>query len=472
MEDNNQMIDTTDWISRLPDFIVHHILSFLESPPDLVRCSVLSKKWFDITASFPILDFKFSKFLKAIRAPGIPFDIEYGRVLFLKYVAYTTSRFCDQDVSAHTFNLYTVIKEPIQLDTVDRCVGLILKKGVKVFNIRIFINYSAEPVLGYRLPNTLLSASSLTSLTISKCEMPSSLMVDVVMFKSMKRLHIYNILVDEEMIKRLINSCPLLEEFGVHFCSGFERFCIYGHQNLQTLQIYYDRRLEIIDVEAPNLSNLRLLDWEGIGTPPMSLALCKKLKTLSYYSYDFASIIPHPEVCTDFISNLPFLENLFLGTPNKCNNLKLSSNSLKTLVLNSLCDLEKIEINAPNLLFFKYSPKSYTMQLISARSRRDLVEISDLGLLDPILLRDVEENDDWTIPTETELQDFVNAGDDLLWSDVREAMGGNEEIGPSTRSKRERYTDYDDETNVGVGLEEQVNALDDVDSDAEPVDCN
>ncbi|GJX16686.1 ribonuclease H domain-containing protein [Tanacetum coccineum] len=36
-------------------------------------------------------------------------------------------------------------------------------------------------------------------------------------------------------------------------------------------------------------------------------------------------------------------------------------------------------------------------------------------------------------------------------------------------SKRERYTDYDDETNVGVGLEEQVNALDDVDSDAEPL---
>ncbi|GKG61109.1 hypothetical protein Tco_0616925 [Tanacetum coccineum] len=42
----------------------------------------------------------------------------------------------------------------------------------------------------------------------------------------------------------------------------------------------------------------------------------------------------------------------------------------------------------------------------------------------------------------------------------------------TARSKRERYTDYDDETNVGVGLEEQVNALDDVDSDAEPVDCN
>ncbi|GJX74936.1 hypothetical protein Tco_0313531 [Tanacetum coccineum] len=38
--------------------------------------------------------------------------------------------------------------------------------------------------------------------------------------------------------------------------------------------------------------------------------------------------------------------------------------------------------------------------------------------------------------------------------------------------KRERYRDDDDEISVGVGLEEEVNALDDVDSDAEPLDCN
>ncbi|PWA92259.1 zinc finger protein [Artemisia annua] len=98
--------------------------------------------------------------------------------------------------------------------------------------------------------------------------------------------------------------------------------------------------------------------------------------------------------------------------------------------------------------------------------------------LDPILLRDVEENDEWTIPMETELQDFVDAGDGLLWSDVREAMGGNENIGPSTRSKREHYRDDDDEISIeeddlglGGNLDEEVNALDDVDSDAEPVDC-
>nr|KAJ0224719.1 hypothetical protein LSAT_V11C100020820 [Lactuca sativa] len=90
--------------------------------------------------------------------------------------------------------------------------------------------------------------------------------------------------------------------------------------------------------------------------------------------------------------------------------------------------------------------------------------------LDPILLRDVEENDDWTIPTEDELQDFVDGGDNLLWSDVQEAMVANVDTQPNIRSKRERYRDDDDDiTDVGNDPDEEVNALDDVNSEAEPM---
>nr|KAJ0205137.1 hypothetical protein LSAT_V11C500266380 [Lactuca sativa] len=96
--------------------------------------------------------------------------------------------------------------------------------------------------------------------------------------------------------------------------------------------------------------------------------------------------------------------------------------------------------------------------------------------LDPILLRDVEENDDWTIQTEDELQDFVDGVDDLLWSDVQEAMGANVDAHPNIRRKRERYRDDDDDdddiVDVGNDLDEEVNALDDVDSDAELVPCD
>ncbi|GKE28674.1 zinc finger, CCHC-type containing protein, partial [Tanacetum coccineum] len=94
-----------------------------------------------------------------------------------------------------------------------------------------------------------------------------------------------------------------------------------------------------------------------------------------------------------------------------------------------------LQQNLNDLVFIQYN----------TRLRRRFESIKTNKSLDPILLRDVEENDEWTIPTENELQDFVNAGDELLWSDVREAMGGNVDVGPSTRSKRERYRDDDDE---------------------------
>ncbi|KAM0046289.1 putative ribonuclease H-like superfamily [Helianthus debilis subsp. tardiflorus] len=90
--------------------------------------------------------------------------------------------------------------------------------------------------------------------------------------------------------------------------------------------------------------------------------------------------------------------------------------------------------------------------------------------LDPILLRDVEKNDDWVIPTEIEHQDFVDGSYGLLWSVAQEAMGGNEDVGPSTRSKRERHRDDDDDdarvNSVEVeNLDEQLDSLVDVDSE-------
>ena len=116
------------------------------------------------------------------------------------------------------------------------------------------------------------------------------------------------------------------------------------------------------------------------------------------------------------------------------------------------------------------------------RLERRYKSLKDSKSSNPIFLRDVEENDDWVVPTDVELQEFVDARDGLLWSDVREAMGGNEEVGPSTRSKRERYRDDDDDLHVGDGgeevedreanLNEEVNVLDDVDSDAEPIACD
>ncbi|KAH9620336.1 hypothetical protein KSS87_007851, partial [Heliosperma pusillum] len=51
-------LNTVDRLSDLPDFIVHHIISFLDTR-EAYRTSILSKRWAYISATNPILEFHF-----------------------------------------------------------------------------------------------------------------------------------------------------------------------------------------------------------------------------------------------------------------------------------------------------------------------------------------------------------------------------------------------------------------------------
>ncbi|KAI7753607.1 hypothetical protein M8C21_000668, partial [Ambrosia artemisiifolia] len=298
------MCDDMDRISHLPDFIHHRILSFLNNTPtELVRMS---------------------------------------------YVEYTSFRFCHHNISAHKLTLIAIIHEPAELDIINRCLERLLNTGVR--KLVIDFTYSSD-VPKYRLPNTLLSVSVLTSLTIRHCGLPSSLTVDALNFKSLTKLSLENVPIDDDVIKYLAAGCPLLRVFEIKSCPGFKRFCVHGHQNLEIVGFIYKTPVERIDIEAPNLSRLIIKDYTGREAPQMNMALCKKLTTVTYSGRP----LPNSNGFTDFLSNFPFIENLFLSNKYECNNLKLSSHSLRTLVLHSNCDVEGIEFSTPNLLFFGYS---------------------------------------------------------------------------------------------------------------------
>ncbi|KAI7747434.1 hypothetical protein M8C21_000135, partial [Ambrosia artemisiifolia] len=156
----------------------------------------------------------------------------------------------------------------------------------------------------------------------------------------------------EELINYLISSCPLLQVFNICICPRFKSFCLRGHQNLQKILIAYDTRFERIDIEAPNLSSICISSFDKTaGAAEMNLALCKKLTTVIYVGYRYP--LPNSNG-TDFLSNFPFVERFYLATIYKCNNIKFSSPSLRSLVLHSDSDLEEIEFTAPNLDSFSY----------------------------------------------------------------------------------------------------------------------
>lgn len=156
------------------------------------------------------------------------------------------------------------------------------------------------------------------------------------------------------MIKHLTTSCPHLEEFSVQNCYGFKRFCVYGLQKLQRVEIRFGHGLERIDIEAPNLFYLMLINFEKTRAPFMNLASCKKLTTLYYCGYPTLT----SKGLVDFSSNFPFLTKLILKLPDECNNLKLSSNSLRAFNLCTKCDLEEIDISTPKLSTFVFTRRS------------------------------------------------------------------------------------------------------------------
>ncbi|PWA91683.1 F-box domain, Leucine-rich repeat domain, L domain-like protein [Artemisia annua] len=333
-----------DRMSQLPEFINHHIMSFLQAPKERVRMSVLSKFWFGITASFPILDFDIRKF-----EGFISFDaLANGHLLdkFYKYVEYTTSRFCHQNVSAHTFKLITKLTDATQVDIVHKCVELILDKGVQV--LVIDIKFSYLPM--YRVSNKLVSASSLTSLTIHGCELPSSMMVDTIKFKSLKLLKLKYVPIDEKMITHLTTSCPLLEELTLKIREGdISRLCVYGLQNLQQLK-FFAGVIDRIDIEAPNLCFLQVTHMLG-SAPCFNVASCKKLTTVFYCGLGYPS--PTWKGLADFSSNFPYLETLFLDLYDRYKSVKLSSHSLRTFGFSLIKITYEVPPNFVDALWFK-----------------------------------------------------------------------------------------------------------------------
>nr|XP_043637526.1 putative F-box/LRR-repeat protein At5g02930 [Erigeron canadensis] len=319
-------IDTVDWISQLPDFIIHHVLSFLsDDSKTLVRVSVLSKNWYSLTASLPILKFDW---------------LHLGDNLF-KYVKYTTSRLNEQKFSPHTFDICARIREPTHRDIIDKCVGFVLQKGVQVLVLNV---YRCKGQQMYRLPSQRLYASSLLSLTIHSCELPSSLMFDTFTIPSLKILSLEQVpIYNDEVITYLTANCPVLEDLELEFCYGFKRICVNAHQTLQKVQIGCSGPIDKIDIQAPNISYL-LVDASAWEPTCMNLASCEKIKTFCYYGDQSE---PH------FLPSFRCIQNLLLYS--RSEKWRLSVPSLRSLALQSDCDLDEIDIYAPNLHLFEYS---------------------------------------------------------------------------------------------------------------------
>ncbi|RZC93615.1 hypothetical protein C5167_007657 [Papaver somniferum] len=119
---HNSMIGKAeDRISNLPDSLVYHILSFLETK-DVARTCVLSHRWNHIWTSFPNLEFVWDGWSKP----------RYLTDKFIDYADGTVRRRCLSDNDIHKFHITT--SEHLDETLVKSWISEVVRHNVKDFN--------------------------------------------------------------------------------------------------------------------------------------------------------------------------------------------------------------------------------------------------------------------------------------------------------------------------------------------------
>ena len=142
-------IGMVDRISELPDFIIHHIMSYLSTLEATQTC-VLSKRWNHLRSSYPILDFDQIYFLGdlAKRQPYLnSFNVREKRryckrtVKFIGYVDASLLRFCELKVSMQKFRLSMRLFDVEGVTSLlDKWIGLAVASEVKELDLNVQTN--------------------------------------------------------------------------------------------------------------------------------------------------------------------------------------------------------------------------------------------------------------------------------------------------------------------------------------------
>ncbi|XP_057473987.1 LOW QUALITY PROTEIN: putative FBD-associated F-box protein At5g56440 [Actinidia eriantha] len=191
-----------DRISKLPDSVLVHILSFLETKY-AVGASILSR-WKHLWASTPNLRFYYST-----RFGRDPLK-EHHRISLMNFI---DGVFLFHDLSSiQKFHLS--FHPEIDKSRLNGWASVALRCHVRVQEIFIYI----QPSMHLKLPRNLFTCTTLVALKLR-----SRLQLDVpasICFPGLKILELSLISPSNDLTQKLFSSCPLLEELSISACMG------------------------------------------------------------------------------------------------------------------------------------------------------------------------------------------------------------------------------------------------------------
>ncbi|KAF3639252.1 hypothetical protein FXO38_22762 [Capsicum annuum] len=291
--------NSDDRISKLPEPILHHIMSFLHVT-DAARMSTLSKVSDSAWNSLPYLNFD---------------DIFYWWSKDLNVVIdQTLASRKKHKISMQRFSLW--LGHYHRLSYVDRWIKILIACNIKELNLRVDKRDYQGSMVYSRLPEAIFAAKSLNVLSLygSKIELPAD--NGTIKLSSLRELHFTFVFLDEQFIKAMCTSCGNLE----HLFQG-------THQ-LSTI----------------NLEDLRINNLNG-HIKVVRITACKALKSLYLNYVDITD-----NWIEELLYSLQNLEKFELTHCKTLKNMKIASDSLKELCIRGCDNLIAVDLDAPNVI--------------------------------------------------------------------------------------------------------------------------
>ncbi|XP_021617360.1 putative F-box/LRR-repeat protein At3g28410 isoform X2 [Manihot esculenta] len=247
-----------DYISELPEHILHRIMSFLPTK-QITRNSVLSKTWLKAWKTSPILEFDFYAIFSGNRYGFPDFETrEKNKQELYNFVEQILLSRRKQMISLTKFTLIVpfIYRKPEMVSTMDRWIGYALETNVKHLKIKVGPTNDDEDYK-YFEPQAVLNAVSIQILDLSHCKlhMPS---MGSLSLPFLRKLSLSSVFADDNIINKLIAESPRIEDMSFINCYGIKSLQIFDLDNL--IRFYAERivHIELLTLEAQNLHSFTL----------------------------------------------------------------------------------------------------------------------------------------------------------------------------------------------------------------------
>ncbi|KAM3012150.1 hypothetical protein FF2_030770 [Malus domestica] len=244
-----------DRISELPDALLLHILSFLETKC-CVNTGVLSRRWRNVWASIPNIDICRGHFSRS----GDLFN----------FVERVLSFHDASDIQK--FRLHCLCDDVIRFSHIDRWVRNVVRHNVVELDLSIELSVLADSYQGqtFELPESVFTCKTLRVL-----ELGSNFITNVPASGCLPNLKFLRVVLEEptnDSICKLFSSCPVLEDLAIE---GSHRYGVVFNFN----------------IIAPELRRLRIsLDYDDFDKDgDIFFILAPKLETFDLREEGFSS---------------------------------------------------------------------------------------------------------------------------------------------------------------------------------------